>query len=105
MFSQTVLDKIKTSAIQYASVINATKAPNLPLCERVSLLIGRTYNDKELERLDLVTKIISEISEIIRAEQYKARQNYSLYNSNRHIALHDLLNILQKKRKKLISAL
>jgi len=45
------------------------------------------------------------VSKKVQGSKSKARKNSSLYNSNRHIALINLYERLQKKREKLISAL
>ena len=105
MFSQSILDLIKASATDYVSAMNAAKTANMSLSKQISLLIDYNYNDEELEQRDILTRMISETSDEIRCEQRKARRSSSLYNSNRHIALHDLNNALQKKREKMISAL
>lgn len=105
MFSQSVLDKIRTSAIDYATVNNASNKGTTPLSDQLYHLTGYHYNDIELERADILNRTISDVAEHIRCEKDKAKRNSSLYNSNRHICLHDLYNRLQKKRGKPISTL
>ena len=105
MFSQSVLDKIRTSAIAYATVSNVSKKETMPLPDQLCHLIGYRYSDEELEEADILNSTILDVVEHIRCEQDKARQNSNLYNSNRHICLHDLYKRLQKKRGKPTSAL
>ena len=105
LFSQSVLDKIKASAVANASIRSSSNQSNLCLSDQVFQLIGYKCHIEKLEHMELVSKLILEVTEHIQGEQQKARQGSSLYNFNRHISLHDLCNRLQKKREKLISAL
>lgn len=105
MFAQSVLDKVKASAMAYASVKSISHKESTSLSDQISRLLSCKYSDQELEKSDILGEITLAASKAIRCEQDKARENSSLYNSNRHIALHDLRIRLQKKREKLISAL
>ena len=104
VFSQCVLDKIKASAAANVSMRSSKNQDAIFLSEQVFHLIGYKCHNEELEQSAFISKIILEVSENIQGEQQKARQNSNLYNSSRHISLHDLYNRLQKKREKLISA-
>ena len=105
LFSQSVLDKIKATAVTNASIRSSSNQKSSCLSDQVFQLIGHKCHNEELEHREFVLKLILEVNEHIQGEQQKARQGSSLYNFNRHISLHDLCNRLQKKREKLISAL
>lgn len=105
MFSQSVLDKIRASATEYAFAKNTVIRIKIPLSDQILRLIGYECCERELLQTKRLTEIITEVKENIRYEKANARSNSGLYNSNRHIALQGLYIALQKKRKKLISAL
>lgn len=104
MFDQSVLSKIKASAIGYASMKSgAAKTMYLP--QQTIRLLGYKCCEADFEKKESLSKIILLASENIKGEQEKAHRNSILYNFNRHISLHDLYAELKKKREKLISAL
>ena len=105
MFSTSLLKKIKTSAISYASLSNARNKETIPLTDQLNRLCGYRYSDEQLEKGDILNETISDVAEHIRCEKDKAKRNSSLYNSTRHICLYHLYDRLQKKRRKSISAL
>lgn len=105
MFSQSVLDKIKASAVANVSVRSSSNQDIIFSSDQIFQLIGYKCSKEEMENREFVSKMILEVTEHIKGEQQKARHGSSLYNFNRHISLHDLCIHLQKKREKLISAL
>lgn len=100
MFSQSILDKIKTSAVANVSMRGSTHQDNRFLSNQVFQLIGYKCRSEELEHREFVSKLILEVAENIQGEQQKARQNSNLYSFNRHISLHDLYKSLTKKARK-----
>lgn len=105
MFAQSVLDKIKESASEYALARSKSLNKNIPLCDVVYNLIGYKCCENDFEETHSLDQLLLLVSKNVQGSKSKARKNSTLYNSNRHIALINLYERLQKKREMLNFAL
>jgi len=105
MFAQSVLDTIKSSAVEYARTGNKSADQNKTLCELVDNLIGYKCCEQDFADICFLDEMLLLVSKSISWSKSKARKNSSIYNSNRHMALINLYETLQKKRETLGSAL
>lgn len=98
--SNEILDKIKASGTQYATIhadLELNRLSN-PIRARIKSAVGYHCSERDLMKNKHLDEILAVIISAIKSEKRKARKRSLFYNRFRHIELLHIYAYLIKKR-------